>query len=200
VSTTRPLDRAAALARLGLPADASAREVRRAFRRRALREHPDRNPGDSGADARFAALLAAYRVAARRPAVARPSPAPIPAAPLTCPGCGDGFTQRGRCGRCDLPAVPRASVGPAPADPRVDAYVAHLERPARRARPPWLDRAPLGPLLAAAFLGGGAFFWWLGPVAPAALTAGFGAYLASLATYRRRANAVSGTFRSGHPG
>jgi molecular chaperone DnaJ len=45
---------------LGVPRDASADAVRRAFRERALRDHPDRNPGDAAAAERFKAASEAY--------------------------------------------------------------------------------------------------------------------------------------------
>jgi len=45
---------------LGLPAGTTGPDVRRAFRRLALQWHPDRNPGNSEALARFKELLEAY--------------------------------------------------------------------------------------------------------------------------------------------
>jgi curved DNA-binding protein CbpA len=42
--------------------DASPRELKRAFRVAALRSHPDRNPDDPEADARFGDVVAAYRL------------------------------------------------------------------------------------------------------------------------------------------
>jgi molecular chaperone DnaJ len=47
---------------LGVPRGASGGEIARAWRRRALAEHPDRRPRDTGAPARFRALAEAYRV------------------------------------------------------------------------------------------------------------------------------------------
>lgn len=50
-----------AYATLGLAWGARPGEVRRAFRKLALRWHPDRNPGDSTAEAQFKRINAAYQ-------------------------------------------------------------------------------------------------------------------------------------------
>jgi molecular chaperone DnaJ len=47
---------------LGLKKDASTEEVRRAYRKLAIKFHPDRNPGDKGAEAKFKDISAAYDV------------------------------------------------------------------------------------------------------------------------------------------
>jgi len=47
---------------LGLQRDATADDVKRAFRRLARESHPDSNPGDPGADARFRRIAEAYEV------------------------------------------------------------------------------------------------------------------------------------------
>jgi DnaJ-domain-containing protein 1 len=47
---------------LGVSRDASTDEVKKAYLRRAREEHPDANPGDLGADARFKKLAAAFEV------------------------------------------------------------------------------------------------------------------------------------------
>lgn len=52
---------------LGVDPKASAREVRRAWLKVARREHPDVNPGDREAPARYARLQEAYRVLSQRP-------------------------------------------------------------------------------------------------------------------------------------
>ncbi len=50
---------------LGIRPGASAKEVRRAFRRQAKLHHPDRNPGDTDAEERFREILDAYDMAIR---------------------------------------------------------------------------------------------------------------------------------------
>lgn len=47
---------------LGVSRDASPEEIGRAFRKRAARDHPDRNPGDAAAEARFKNVAEAYNV------------------------------------------------------------------------------------------------------------------------------------------
>ena len=47
---------------LGLKKDASADDIKKAYRQMALKNHPDRNPGDAGAEARFKEAAEAYEV------------------------------------------------------------------------------------------------------------------------------------------
>ncbi len=47
---------------LGVERTASAEEVRKAYKREALKHHPDRNPGDATAEAKFKAVNEAYQV------------------------------------------------------------------------------------------------------------------------------------------
>lgn len=49
---------------LGIDETADAREVKRAYRRLAMRLHPDQNPGDPEAEARFREIAEAYQVLA----------------------------------------------------------------------------------------------------------------------------------------
>lgn len=49
-------------AELGVARDATSEEIGRAFRRLAARDHPDRNPGDKEAEARFKRVAEAYNV------------------------------------------------------------------------------------------------------------------------------------------
>jgi len=47
---------------LGVQRDASAEEIKKAYRRAAIQYHPDRNPGDAEAEARFKQCAEAYEV------------------------------------------------------------------------------------------------------------------------------------------
>jgi molecular chaperone DnaJ len=47
---------------IGVPRDASAADIKKAFRQVALREHPDRNPDDPSAEERFKEAAEAYEV------------------------------------------------------------------------------------------------------------------------------------------
>ncbi len=47
---------------LGVPKDASVDDIKRAYRRLALKHHPDRNPGDSTAEGKFKEAAEAYEV------------------------------------------------------------------------------------------------------------------------------------------
>src|SRR5258708_24883898 len=47
---------------LSLSRDAGSDELRKAYRREALKHHPDRNPGDASAEAKFKEVSEAYQV------------------------------------------------------------------------------------------------------------------------------------------
>lgn len=47
---------------LGVSRDASAEEIKKAYRKEAMKNHPDRNPGDKEAEARFKEAAVAYEV------------------------------------------------------------------------------------------------------------------------------------------
>lgn len=47
-------------ATLGISKDASPEEIKKAYRKKALQNHPDRNPGDAKAEAEFKAISEAY--------------------------------------------------------------------------------------------------------------------------------------------
>ena len=47
---------------LGVPAEASSEEIKKAFRRLALQYHPDRNPGNKAAEEKFKDISEAYEV------------------------------------------------------------------------------------------------------------------------------------------
>jgi molecular chaperone DnaJ len=51
---------------LGVPRDASEEDIKRAYRRMALRHHPDRNPGDTQAEVKFKEAAEAYEVLSDR--------------------------------------------------------------------------------------------------------------------------------------
>ena len=102
---------------LGVPRETSGGEITRAWRRRALAEHPDRKPRDAAAPARFGALAEAYRVLgdpARRAvydrslrdhgAAATEGPAAQAPAGRSRPGSGVPVTVR-RAGRVPEPPL-----------------------------------------------------------------------------------------------
>ncbi|MCC6048845.1 MAG: DnaJ domain-containing protein, partial [Thermodesulfobacterium sp.] len=47
---------------LGVPRNATQEEIKRAYRRLALKYHPDRNPGNKEAEEKFKEISEAYQV------------------------------------------------------------------------------------------------------------------------------------------
>jgi molecular chaperone DnaJ len=86
---------------LGVDHDASSEEIKRAFRREALRWHPDRNPDDREAERRFKAAKDAYDVL-RDPHLRRVHDDELRGGPVEAVFGIHGNGQRrprGRCGR-----------------------------------------------------------------------------------------------------
>ena len=181
---------------LRIPQSATVAQARAAFRRMALKHHPDRNPTDPRAHQRFKAILRAYRAVladATRRSGARAAPAPAGPRPdrYGCGRCGDSFPFPEVCPRCGVHLFDRTA-GPAvdAVDPAVRAMIEHLEsRP--EAAADWEDRVPVPGLLVAGCVAAAAFAWQLGPVGPALLVLGFAAYVAALETHRRASLALA---------
>ena len=79
--------------RLGVPIGVGEAELKAAFRKLAREHHPDHNPGDARAEARFKAVLASYEAIRQRPLLpgrtvgrpAAPVRPPAPTAPRPAP-------------------------------------------------------------------------------------------------------------------
>ena len=72
---------------LGVPADATLSQIKKAYRKLARQHHPDTNPGDHDAAERFKAITEAYEVLtdpARRKAYDATRP-PVTATTITTP-------------------------------------------------------------------------------------------------------------------
>jgi len=79
---------------LGVSRDASEAEIKRAFRQLAMKHHPDRNPGDKGAEERFKVINEAYAILSdpdRRAQYDRFGRADLPPGGIDLGGFGDLF-------------------------------------------------------------------------------------------------------------
>jgi len=79
---------------LGVSRDASEAEIKKAFRQLAMKHHPDRNPGDKGAEERFKAINEAYAVLSdpdRRAQYDRFGRVDLPSGGIDLGGFGDLF-------------------------------------------------------------------------------------------------------------
>lgn len=170
---------------LGISTSATPAQIRTAFRRLALKHHPDRNPSDPRAEARFKRIVRAYRAALYGERPTRSAPPPAGPAPrrqdrFACGSCGDTFPFPERCPRCDVELFD--GTAPSVEDPRVEAFVSAME-----GRAPVIDRAaemPVPGLVAGGFLGMAGFTWSIGPGGVALLFAGFAAYVVLIEGHR----------------
>jgi hypothetical protein len=175
---------------LGISKTASVTEARVAYRRLAIRHHPDLNPGDVGAAERFKRVLRAYRAIASGAVRRAPAEQPMPAGPrpdrYACAGCGDSFPFPERCPRCDVILCDRSAGPPVMAvDPLVTELIRRLESRPSAPETAWEDRLPVPGLLVASCLLAAAFVWQVGPIGPALLFVGFAAYVLGMEMHRR---------------
>jgi curved DNA-binding protein CbpA len=108
---------------LGVEPTADAPTIKRAWRRAARDNHPDRHPGDAGAAARFKAASQAWDVL-RNPGTRQEYDATLRAAPRLCMRCGDaafpGLPVCLPCGLVAAEAAADAARPPASPEPVVD--------------------------------------------------------------------------------
>jgi hypothetical protein len=188
---------------LGVSPDATERDVRAAFRKRALREHPDRLPDDPHASEKFKALVRAYEDAlalsrgeiprSRRRAETRrkgdgPPPPPIRER-FACPACDDTFPVNDLCPRCELGLTDTWQTmerPEAPHDPRIDALIASLELGPRWSMPELPIPESARPWIASVgFLAFGMLTTEVGLVPLGAMLASFGLFIAAVEVHDR---------------
>ena len=106
-------------ATLGVPADATMAQIKKAYRKLARQHHPDTNPGDTDAADRFKAITEAYEVLtdpARRQAYDATRP-PVTSTTITTPEPGRPGHQRRR--------------------PRAGRHLVRRSGPGTAKSPPW---------------------------------------------------------------
>ena len=131
------ITRSVALALLGLPGDASPREITRAYRRLAKATHPDRTSAPAGADLpdpgasdqqRFARLADAYHALASIPQTSPPETCPSSRAPTPEPSTRGGVS---------VPVRVRRASGEPPERPPIVAGPVHITPSPPPAAKPW---------------------------------------------------------------
>lgn len=171
---------------LGISPEATLAQARSAYRRLALKHHPDRNPGDRRAARRFAKIALAYRqiklMGTTRPAaVPRSGPRPDR---YECHRCGDSFPFPETCSRCGVPLHDRDG-GPVvrEEDPAVAAMIEALlsKAPPREIELP----LPIPAILILLSVLSAFFIWQIGPIGPAMLLVAFAGYVAMVEAHRR---------------
>ncbi len=185
---------------LGVHPTSSPHAVRAAFRALALRHHPDRNPGDPGAAARFVEIFEAYRSLCRN-GRARSSSSRRSADPRSraaegrwiCPRCHGRFVYPAPCPQCDRTledtnaGVQAAASVAAGANAPASAFERDLERRAATGTSATAHAiaggVPIG--LPALSFAAALLVAWLGPVDVALMFVGFGSYLTVLEAHAR---------------
>lgn len=175
---------------LGLSRDATLVEARQAYRRLALKHHPDLNPGDPTAAERFKAVLRAYRAIAsgafrKKGAPSTPPPGPRPDR-YGCGRCGDSFPFPEECPRCGVALCDRTAGRPVVTeDPRVRALELELDARPATLETPWEERLPVPAMLVFGSLAASLVVFQVGVVGVAILFAGFALYVAAIEAHRR---------------
>jgi hypothetical protein len=185
---------------LGVHPTSSPSAVRAAFRALALRHHPDRNPGDPGASARFVEIFEAYQSLCGS-GRARSSPSGCSSAMRSrgaegrwiCPRCHGRFVYPASCPQCEraledtnagVQVVASSASG---ANAPASTFERELERRAAAGTSATVRAiaggVPIG-LPALSFVAA-LLVAWLGPIDVALMFAGFGSYIATLEAHAR---------------